>query len=523
VIFLFYDKYKCRNCGHDIAVNDDGVFHAELNTEATSTVRDISLTVTCPVEGCVCPSPEKDNEPTRELIEVIPSARRLMGSLRDEGYNFVTAAADIIDNSIQAGAKEIRILMEFNGDHSWFQIADDGKGMTGAELTEAMRFGSEREYEANELGKFGLGLKTASISQCRKLTVASRSATHGNEIEIRQLNIDRIMDSNRWEIISISKEDYSDILWKYLIDHHGTIVMWESLDRMMQYDPPDGMRARKGFVRLARDLEKHIRMIFHRFLSGELGDDRKISISINGTPLEPWDPFARKEKTVKVAEKTIAVVGYDNVFKVHYTAYVLPPKEKFSSSAAFSDTAGPKGWNLQQGFYIYRENRMIQSGGWCRMRVPDEHTKLARIALDLGKDADFSLGLNIMKTSITLPPNLKADLEPMVASVIKQARGAYEPEKNRTPPVSTNPPTIQQQSEPIGRDIRIELGRSESSFTGPVSSMETDQPRVTEKISKSLASSLERAAVKAGETDALRRIRMALIKDDPIAASKIGW
>lgn len=160
----------------------------------------------------------------RETIDSVPSARRLINSLRDLGYDFVKAAADVIDNSIQAGADKIEINMEFNGDHSWFQVADNGKGMTENELNEAMRFGTEREYSPNELGEFGLGLKTASISQCRKLTVASRSNGHESRIEIRQLNLDHIEKSNRWQIISIPTNDYSHLLTDSLANHPGTVV-----------------------------------------------------------------------------------------------------------------------------------------------------------------------------------------------------------------------------------------------------------------------------------------------------------
>lgn len=515
-------KDRCKNCGHEIALTAEGVFHGKSQIESAVGTRNEVL-VNCSVDGCTCSQPASDPLSDRSVIEVIPGARRLISSLRDEGYDFLTAAADIIDNSIQAGAKEIRIRMEFNGDHSWFLIADNGRGMTGAELTEAMRFGSEREYGPNELGKFGLGLKTASISQCRKLTVASRYASSESEIEIRQLNIDRIEISNRWEIISIPKNEYSDVLWNYLVDKHGTVVMWESLDRMMNYDPPDGMKARNGFVRLTRDLEQHVSMTFHRFLSGELGEEKKISIFINNIQVEPWDPFARSEKSVKVEEKTIAVAGSNNVFRVHYTAYVLPPKDKFSSTAAFSKASGPKGWNLQQGFYVYRENRLIQSGGWCRMRVPDEHTKLARIALDLGTDADFNLALNIMKNSITFPPSMKQDMEPLVAKVIKLANAAYRPEKSK-------PPSDQELSSGHKPSTSIMSPYAGAGISGVIPESTVNESKERKKLVKwyeidsdTIASSLERAARRIGETDALRRIKMALIEDNPQAASKIGW
>lgn len=522
-MLLDYNNDRCKNCGHDIAVTGEGVLHRKRLLESAASGDSKILTVQCSVNECTCSQPSSEYVSSRAVIEVIPGARRLIKSLRDEGYDFMTAAADIIDNSIQAEAKEIRIRMEFSGDHSWFQIADDGKGMTGDELTEAMRFGSEKEYGPNELGKFGLGLKTASISQCRKLTVASRTAFSESEIEIRQLNIDRIESSNRWEIISISKENYSDVLWKHLVDNQGTVVMWESLDRMMNYDPPDGMKARKGFVKLTRDLEQHVSMIFHRFLSGELGEEKKISIFINDVPVAPWDPFVRGEKSVKVEEKTIAVAGSYSVFRVHYTAYILPSKDKFSSTAAFNRASGPKGWNLQQGFYVYRENRMIQSGGWCRMRVVDEHTKLARIALDIGTDADFPLALNIMKNSITLPQNMKSDLEPMVAKVVKLARNAYRPEKSTPPPDSKTQSEQRSGSSQTLHDLHRETTKPVSTSTRAESTEWNKSLGGTENLNENLAASLERAAAKVGETDALRRIRMALIEDNSAAASKIGW
>ena len=459
----------------------------------------------------------------RKIIDSVPGAKRLINSLRDIGYDFVKAAADLVVNSREAGAVNIEIRMEFNGDHSWFQVADDGRGMTSDELNEAMRFGTERQYGPNELGKFGLGMKTASISQCRKLTVASRANNPSAVLEIRQLNLDRIEETNKWEIISIPKSDYSETLWKSLEDHPGTVIQWENLDRMLQYDPPDGMRARKGFVRLARDLEEHVSMVFHRFLSGELGEERKISIFINGVRVEPWDPFARNEKSAKVEENTIGVVGSYSVFRVHYTAYVLPPRDKFSSTAAFNRASGPKGWNLQQGFYVYRENRMIQGGGWCRMRVADEHTKLARIALDLGTDADFNLALNIMKNSITFPPSMKQDMEPLVAKVIKLANAAYRPEKSK-------PPSDQELSSGHKPSTSIMSPYAGAGISGVIPESTVNESKERKKLVKwyeidsdTIASSLERAARRIGETDALRRIKMALIEDNPQAASKIGW
>jgi signal transduction histidine kinase len=124
-----------------------------------------------------------------ESISLLPSARRLVSSLRDLGYSFPQAVADLVDNSVAAEARSIRIDIIFEGPDSWLRIADDGRGMSPSEATEAMRYGAQQQYEDESLGKFGLGLKTASLSQCRRLTVASRRETSGSRIEARLLDL----------------------------------------------------------------------------------------------------------------------------------------------------------------------------------------------------------------------------------------------------------------------------------------------------------------------------------------------
>jgi hypothetical protein len=486
----------------------------------------------------------------RISIEVIPGARRLVTSLRDEGYDFVTAAADIIDNSIQAGASEINITMKFEGNSSWFLVSDNGRGMNSKALTEAMRFGTNKTYESGELGKFGLGLKTASISQCRKLTVASKTDETDSEIEIRQLNLDHIQDTDRWEIQTIPKSQYSSIVSDPISNHSGTVVLWENLDRLMAYDPPDGMRAQKGFMRMARDLERHLSMVFHKYLSGELGPDNKVVIKMGGEPISPWDPFSRDEKnTFKLEEKTIAVPGSDRAFYIHYTAYLLPTKAQFSTLGAWKSASGPNDWNAQQGFYIYRENRLIQSGGWNRMRTPDEHTKYARIALDLHADADFTLGLNIMKSSVVFPSVMKEGLKNAVENLCSIARKKYTPDKtnkdNPTPRVMNNTrPSIsssnnlqtrhsKDQNEQVGvpssRTLADHVTQSSatSNFKGNETSAEQDSNTQSSEVNSikknTLGRSLELTAEKIGESLALQKIRTSLKQDDPEAANSLGW
>ncbi len=187
-------------------------------------------------------------------VQVIPSARRLVESLRDLGYDFVHAVADIVDNSIAAGAGHVAIDIRFDGPASWVRIADDGTGMTGDALTEAMRYGSERDYEPGELGKFGLGLKTASTSQCRRLTVLSRCDAGRNRLEARVLDLDHIEKTNRWEVHKINASELGGNVADSLGKHAGTVVLWEALDRVLNYKIPWGEKARAGLLALAERL-----------------------------------------------------------------------------------------------------------------------------------------------------------------------------------------------------------------------------------------------------------------------------
>src|ERR1700730_8080547 len=130
---------------------------------------------------------------------VIPSAARLMTSLRDIGYDLPSAIADLVDNSVDAGATTVQITVGRGGGTSFIRIADDGRGMTDRVLDEAMRYGSRRAYQGNDLGKFGLGLKTASLSQCRRLTVASRTTLAG-QIRVRRWDLDHVRARDAWEL-----------------------------------------------------------------------------------------------------------------------------------------------------------------------------------------------------------------------------------------------------------------------------------------------------------------------------------
>src|SRR5262245_28866400 len=233
-------------------------------------------------------------------ISVIPSARRLVDSLRDLGYDFSQAVADLVDNSLSAGAARIDIDLHFDGAQSWLRISDDGDGMGDVDITEAMRYGSHQDYDDEGLGKFGLGLKTASLSQCRRLGVASLRAAPKARIAVRHLDLDHVLKVDRWEILEPSPAQRDSRLTDPLKAGAGTVVLWEALDRLLEYKRPAGKRAESALRTLTEQLELHLGMTFHRFLDGEIDGRGKVEIRINGRRVRPWDPFATTEPATSV-------------------------------------------------------------------------------------------------------------------------------------------------------------------------------------------------------------------------------
>jgi hypothetical protein len=359
-----------------------------------------------------------------ERVRVVPSARRLVQSLRDLGYELPDAVADIVDNSIAARATKVWVDVGFEADDSWIRITDNGKGMPGAVLTEAMRFGSETRYDLDDLGKYGLGLKTASTSQCRRLTVATRHANGPGRTEVRRFDLDEVIKRNEWDIERLRMDECRPELLEPLNGHKGTVVMWERLDRVLRFARPGA--AENWLLRLCREMERHLAMVFHRFLAGEAGRKLPLKIYVNDNPIEPWDPYCRDElKTKEFEPRKLMIESGGETHAIRVEPFILPNKSQFSDVKAFEDAGGPKKWNRQQGFYIYRGDRMIQSGGWNRLRAPDEHTKLARVAVLFERDADDEFDINVSKMRVSLPADLRDEFEKIATDVAKRANEAY--------------------------------------------------------------------------------------------------
>lgn len=363
--------------------------------------------------------------------EVIPDPARLMRSLRDVGYDFSTAVADLVDNSIEAGATLIDIKVEFDGDNSWVRIVDNGRGMHPFELIEAMRYGSARDYDESDLGKFGLGLKTASMSQCRFFAVASRA--HIEEaIQTYCWDLSHVERNKKWQITPLTEQPWLDIISSPLRNYVGTVVLWRQLDRIVGCRHPYGQVAQNKLMGMCSHLEEHLAMVFHRFMEGDIPHKKPVKIRINGNSITPWDPFVRSEKKTQVLPFTRLPVEYENVHgEVLIEPFVLPAQSEFSTLMKFREAAGPLNWNQQQGFYIYRAGRMIQSGGWCRLRARDEHTKLARIAISFPPILDDAFKINVAKMRVQLPAAYRDDFDNIIKPVVKVARETYDKKRSR--------------------------------------------------------------------------------------------
>lgn len=357
--------------------------------------------------------------------QLIPSARRLMHSLRDMGYDLPAAVADLIDNSLDAGARRIAVDVHTDWRGSYLRIADDGRGMTDRVLDEAMRYGSTRRYGGGDLGHFGLGLKTASLSQCRRLSVATRTTASG-PIRIRRWDLDHVSHTDAWLLERPQRRECRPELCEPLLaGPSGTVVLWEKLDRILGHRRTDSPAAMRKVGQVAEDLSLHLGMIFHRFLNGDV-QGRPLHLAINGEPVNAWDPYALSEPlTQRLPVQRLSFEHDGQEHAVVLRPHVLPAQQQFTSPEAHTRAGGPNRWNRQQGLYIYRRNRLIQSGGWNRLRTMDEHSKLARIALDLPVGAEEAFRVNVAKMSVGLPDELRPKLRVVAAGVVSAAQEAY--------------------------------------------------------------------------------------------------
>ncbi|MCX4219843.1 MULTISPECIES: ATP-binding protein [Pseudomonas] len=340
------------------------------------------------------------------LFTVAPDVARISEGLRDTGYDFNTAIADIIDNSIAAEANlvDVRIVVDFTG-NIIISVGDDGNGMDRPALMDAMKYGSPKRPSAKSLGKFGLGLKTASTAFCRRLSVVSKFTADVDPLRATW-DLDVMAARNSWDLEITSPSDSElELLNITAKNNHGTVVIWESVDRILNgYKDPTAPPLKKAVLRLVKNLQEHIALVYQRFLDPNDDRERTVNIRVNDEVVEAWDPFCIAETKEPVAFVTQDLVLPDGT-KTNFIikAFILPRKEEFSSEEA---KVAARVSNERQGVYVYRENRLIHGPDWMGMFKQEPHYSLMRVELSFDHTLDTAFQVDIKKSRI----NLNSDL-----------------------------------------------------------------------------------------------------------------
>ena len=349
-----------------------------------------------------------------------PRASAMIEALRGLGYSPATALADLIDNSVSAHARQVEIRFLWAGADSSVSILDDGDGMNADQLDRAMRLGDRSPLETRsdqDLGRFGLGLKTASFSQCRRLTVASRR--DGVSSCLRwDLDVLAAARDSVWRLLEGCAPGCEQLLEPLNAKPHGTLVLWQVLDRLIG----PGSRE-QDFLDMIDVVERHLAMVFHRFLKGSRP---KLNLLINGRRVLPWDPFlSDHEATWKSLPDTVSVDGSPMTVQ----AFVLPHRDRLDPRT-YELAQGPDGWTAQQGFYVYRNERLLVAGSWLglgrgRSWTKEEPFRLARIRLDISNSADADWKIDIRKSTARPPASARPRLLKLAEDTRERARRVF--------------------------------------------------------------------------------------------------
>lgn len=348
---------------------------------------------------------------------LVPYAPILVESTRSIGYSFESAMADIIDNSIGKGATRVDIIFQ-SINPQYIAIIDNACGMTEEELLSAMRYGSQSSLDARDskdLGRFGLGLKMASMSQCRRLTVITKKS---GVINSARWDLDHIIAKGDWSLLCLSSEDIKEIPHSEKLDEldAGTIVLWECFDKIAS----GASNPQKIFDEKIQDAREHVALVFHRFMDEENISGR-VTITFNGEKVEPKDPFLRSNPaTQPLPENNIPIEKEE----IRVKAFVLPyiTKMTLNDRKQIGDTGELR---QRQGFYIYRNKRLIIWGTWFKLLRQYELNKLARVRVDIPNSLDHLWEIDVKKSTATLPDRIKVNLVAVVEETVGKSEKVY--------------------------------------------------------------------------------------------------
>lgn len=349
-------------------------------------------------------------------INLPPYAPMLMESTRAIGYSLEAAIADIIDNSIAAYASNVWISF-FPIGEAYIAVLDDGNGMSATEVKIAMQYGSRNPSEqrdANDLGRFGLGLKTASLSQCKVLTVVTKRA---DIIEARRWDLDYVATTGEWSLGILEEDEIANLpeIEQLMSLSTGTLVLWQNLDRLMLGE----INFEQSMGRKMDEVRKHLTLVYHRYLAGEPGI-KKMSLYLNQEKLCPQDPFLSEKSVQAIADERLIIRGS----KVVVRPYILPHVSKLSQEE-IETLGGKEGLRRQQGFYVYRNKRLLVHGTWFRMMRQSELSKLVRIQVDIPNTLDDLWTLDIKKSTAVPPAEVRKRLSVVIEKMAQKSKRTW--------------------------------------------------------------------------------------------------
>lgn len=424
----------------------------------------------------------------QEIIK-IPPAKSLILGLRCIGYNFSTALADIIDNSISANAKNIQIFSNPDTKEPYVTIFDDGCGMGRKALENAMTLGSDREEKEDcelELGRFGLGLKSASFSQCLRLTVASKDC---NRINAMRYDLKKIETTNEWKLDVLDDNEIKLLpeIEKLIESKSGTLVIWEQFDKIKE----SSKSFKDSFIETMGLAKQHIEFVFHRFYN-------KINFEFNGHRIEKRDPFLSSYPNSQ--EGRTQEILIDNS-KIIVTPFVLPYANSLSEEQK-KMLGNPKSIYDDQGFYIYRNKRLIIWGSWLHMNIRSEFNKLARIRVDIPSELDSMWMLDVKKSSAKIPDIIKEQLRISIKdSIVRSKREIKYPGKKE----SEAEMPLWRRIEFHGGVVKYEINKEDNPiYTQLISILDEDQRKLLDAYLDKIEEFIPKGLIVSDNADSLR-------------------
>lgn len=399
---------------------------------------------------------------TVEHLELLPDAARTIEGLRDTGYDFLTAIADIVDNSIAAEATRVsvRVALAMDGELE-VSVSDNGCGMDRDELLNAMKYGSRVRQTPASLGKFGLGLKTASTAICRQLTVITRPAALTSPFAA-QWDLDYVATENRWFLrLPEATAHERSLLDETAGDAAGTVVIWRKVDRVLPSSYRDNLStaARRALDKIVQSLRRHLALTYVRYLGGTHGRPR-IEIEVNDEPVDAWDPFWSDGSEV-LLDKDVKVELDGSPASLRVKAYVLPPRSELTDDQLReadirADT---------QGFYVFREDRVISAGGWLGMFRIEPHLSLCRIDFSFDHRLDDALHIDIKKSRIRMLADLQEHIRRLITPARAEAAERYR--RNQRSEIADQGPSIHAAANLAVANRIATLSRADVTVTGP--------------------------------------------------------